>query len=95
MLVKYALGLTPGFPVTGGGMTARIETTAGANYLTLTANRFMAPPDVTISLEASGDLTTWNAGSVISNTASVFKARDTVSTASAPKRFIRLRVVRP
>ena len=95
LAVKYALGLTPGFPVSGGGMTVGLETTGGLSYLTLTANRNMAPPDVTVSLEASGDLATWSAGSVISNTSTVFKARDTIPTASAPKRFIRLRIVRP
>jgi hypothetical protein len=94
-MVKYALGLTPGVSLTGGGMTVGLETSGGANYLTLTANRFMAPPDVTVSLEASGDLATWSAGSVISNTSTVFKARDTIPAGSAPKRFIRLRVVRP
>ena len=95
MAVKYALGLTPGFPVTGGGMTVGLEASAGQNYLTLTANRFLAPPDATVSLEASGDLAAWSAGSVITNTSTVFKARDTVPVGSASKRFIRLRVVLP
>jgi hypothetical protein len=95
MLVKYALGLTPGFPVQGGGMTVAVESTSGLNYLTLTANRSLAPSDVTLSLEVSGDLITWTQGSVITNTSTLFKAHDLVPINSASKRFIRMRVTRP
>ena len=95
LMVKYALGLTPGVPVANGGLATGIESSAGVNYLTLTASRFMAPPDVTLTLENSGDLVSWSVGAVISNTSTVFKARDTVPVGSAPMRFIRLRVSRP
>jgi hypothetical protein len=94
-LVKYALGLSPDAPATNSAGAPVFETVSGKTYLELALNRMLAPPDVTLSVEVSPDLVSWTPATVVTNTTTLLKARDTVSTDAAKTRYIRLRVTRP
>lgn len=90
-LVEYALGLDPGTP-----SLTTITTSRNGGYLTLTTPRNTAlTEDILWSAEATADFTTWQAAIVITNTATVFTARDPVPIANAAKRMIRLKITRP
>ncbi len=93
--LEYALGLLPDFPSTSGASAPRLENFGGANYLTLDIARFLPPPDVTVAIEVSGNLTTWSPAIVLTNTGTALKARDPVPAASAARRFIRVKSTRP
>ena len=93
-LVQYALGLSMTSPVDNSAMPATtIEPFGGLNYLTMTVNRYFAPPDVTLTVQFSGDLKAWTSGTAVINTASQLKVHD--SLGNAQKRFMRLQVTRP
>jgi hypothetical protein len=66
----------------------------GNQYLRLTVPKNPAATNLTYTVETCGDLVGWTStGTVIeTNTAAALVARDGVSTASAPRRFIRLRI---
>ncbi len=93
-IVEYALGLSPDFPSTNSAAAPMLEAAGGQTYLTLSLSRSAPPPDVTLSAEVSSDLTTWQPATVVTNTNSQFKVRDTVPMSGNAKRFIRLRVSR-
>lgn len=95
LLIKYALGLTPGTYVESNGIIVDIEPNAGQEYLTLNAHRSLAPTNVTLTLEVSSDLINWNPGTVVTNSSILFTGRDTLPVTSNPKRFVRLKVTRP
>lgn len=94
-LVEYALGLSPQFPSVSGVNSPTIETYGGQRYLTMNIGRFLPPADATVTIEVSGDLQTWLPATLVTNTSSVLKARDPISTNSAASRFIRVKVTRP
>ncbi len=95
-LVEYALGTSSNFPSTGGAAAVpAFEIIGSARYLTLRLPRFLPPPDATVSIEVSGDLQTWQPATVVTNSASLLKARDPVSADSARRRFMRVKVTRP
>jgi hypothetical protein len=71
------------------------ETFGSEKYLTMNLARFLPPADATLSIEVSGDLKTWSPATVVTNTASLFKGRDTVPARTAPARFMRVKVMRP
>lgn len=93
-LVEYALGLSPQFPSTSGATMPAIEVFSGQRYLTLNIARFLPPSDAAVSIEVSSDLQTWLPATVVTNTSTLLKARDPVSTASAARRFIRIKATR-
>ncbi len=93
-LLNYALGLS----LTGGTDSAVLpQVSIESNYLTLTIPRSIPPPDVTLSAQASGDLAAWDSAAVVTltNTPTLLKVRDSQSTLSAQRRFLRLQVSRP
>lgn len=93
-LLNYALGLS---------MTGTVDpsvlpkATIESNYLTMTISRSITPPDVTIIGQASGDLLNWDASAVVTltNTPTLLKIRDSQTTLTAQRRFLRLQVSRP
>ena len=90
-LVEYALALDPKSP---SSSTLTIQQSGG--HLTLTAPRNTAlNADILWSAEASSDMVTWQDTEVLTNTATLFSARDPVATTAAEKRFIRLKITRP
>ena len=93
-LVKYALGLSMTSTVDNSAMPATsIDTVTGQKYLTMTLNRYFAPPDTSLAVQFSNDLITWTSGTAVTNTASQLKVRDMIG--NAPRRFMRLQVTRP
>jgi hypothetical protein len=94
-LMEYALGLNPNTPAP---LSQRITNDLDSNqYLRLTITKNPNATDVTYSVEASSDLTTWNTTEVLilQNTATVLQVRDTQAMSAANRRFMRLRVTQP
>ena len=92
--IEYALGLDPALPSTAQPIHA-IESISGTNYLTLRVFRSpMLPPDMPLTIKTSGNLLDWTAGTVLTDTISELKARDTVPANSAARRFIRVEAAR-
>ena len=90
-LVEYALALDPKTP-----SISTLTTQQSGGYLTLTAPRNTAlTEDIFWNAEASADLVNWQAAVVLTNTTQLFTARDPIATATAAKRFIRLKITRP
>ena len=92
--VEYALGLSPDFPSATTASTPVFETVSGQNYLSLSIPRTLAPGDVTLTIEVSSDLTTWQPATIMTNTPSLLKARDPLPVNGAAHRFIRLKATR-
>jgi uracil DNA glycosylase len=93
--MEYALGLNPNTPAP---LSQRITNDLDSNqYLRLTITKNPNATDVTYSVEASSDLTTWNTTEVLilQNTATVLQVRDTQAMSAANRRFMRLRVTQP
>jgi alpha-amylase len=101
-LIKYALGLNPTVPVSGGLPEAKIMN----NRLALTFNRMKSTTDIVYEVQASGDLFGWGNSTVIwssastpytggSNDSESVTVQDTVSTGAANQRFMRLQISRP
>ena len=92
--IEYALGLDPAFR-TSTTPQHQIETISGTPYLTLRAFKGpMLPGDMTLSIKSSGNLFNWSPATVLTNTTTELKARDTVGTTAATARFIRLEATR-
>jgi hypothetical protein len=93
-LIKYALGLDPYTPTTLGGKLA-VEVSTG--YLRLTVQRNPAATDVTLTIQVSGDLSSWSsaATTVLVNTSTELQARDNMPVSGTQKRFIHLQVTNP
>jgi hypothetical protein len=95
-LLEYALGGNPAvanrdiLPVQG------TETVNGQTYLSIAFTKNASASDVSLIVETSGDLITWNSGTghtvVVEETASAAIVRDAVALTDANRRFIRLRV---
>lgn len=89
-LIEYALGLNPKsfdhLPVTLANL---------GGYLAITSPKSPAATDITWNAETSGDLKSWTPAVITTNTATTFEARDTVLKSASPKRFIRLKIIRP
>ena len=92
-LVEYATGTSPVVAGSGAYSASR-----SGNYLTLTYTR-VADTTLTYTVEGSSDLATWSAVSAANNpstgaanTAGQVTVTDNVSTASASRRFLRLKV---
>ena len=101
-LIKYAFGLNPTVPVSGGLPEAKIMN----NRLAITFNRMKSATDIVYEVQASGDLFGWGNSTVIWSSASTSYAggssdsesvtvQDTVSTDAANQRFMRLQISRP
>jgi len=54
----------------------------------------MLPPDMPVTIKSSGDLLNWTAGTILTNTPTELKARDTVPANGTPSRFIRIEATR-
>jgi hypothetical protein len=93
--LEYALGLSPDFPSLSGAAKPTIQAIAGTRYLTLDVTRFLPPPNVSVSIEVSGDLQTWQPATVLTNTATSLQARDPLPASAAARRFMRVKVARP
>lgn len=93
-LLEYALGLSADFPSMSPFHAPGFTTIAGQSYLTLGVSRALAPADVTLGIEVSGDLTTWLPATVTADTPWLLEARDPVPEGSSPHRFIRLKATR-
>ena len=94
-LVEYALGLSPQFPSISGVNIPTIQTINGLRYLTLDISRFLPPSDVSLGIEVSGDLRTWQPATILTNTPALLKGRDPLSLNDASSRFIRVKATRP
>jgi hypothetical protein len=101
-LVKYALGLNPTVPVSGGLPEAKIMN----NRLAITFNRLKSATDIVYEVQATGDLFGWGNSTVVWSSASTpydggnnssesVTVQDPVSAGSANRRFMRLQITRP
>ena len=91
-LVEYALGTSP-----TNSTASPIVTSVSGGFLTLTVTKAApTPADVTLDAEATGDLVAgpWADAVILIDDATTFQARDTVSTGSASRRFLRLAATR-
>lgn len=89
--IEYALGLDPLLPSKAVVPMQQIENISGATYQTLRVFRGpMLPPDLPISITISGNLLNWTPATVLLNTPTELKARDTVNAALPGARFIRV-----
>ena len=102
-LLEYALNLDPLTASRAGLPVAAPATQNGTTNLTLTYTEVKAATDLTYVVEVSADLVTWNSGSAYTATVAVLDqgtteqvtTRDlTAISAAAPRRFMRLRVIR-
>ena len=74
----------------------QIENVGGTSYLTLRVPRSpMRPPEMMTTIKVSGDLQSWTPATILNNTATELKARDTTGAGGAPSRFIRIESTRP
>lgn len=99
-LLKYALGLDPLTPAPAAQLpSGGIASDGGQNYLTLTVDRSAVAPDVTYTVEVSGDLLNWFSGPghtvTLADTATQLIVRDSTPAPAAKARFIRLHVTNP
>ncbi len=97
-LLKYSLGLNPTQPYAPGTGTASSLDPMGC--LSMTINKNPTATDVQLLIEVSSDLgqeTSWSAAETVTdqNTPTVLKAHDSKTVNDAPRRFMRLRAVRP
>ena len=101
-LIKYAFGLNPTVPVSGGLPEAKIMN----NRLAITFNRMKSTTDIVYEVQASGDLFGWGNSTVIwssastpytggSNDSESVTVQDTVPADAANRRFMRLQISRP
>lgn len=88
-LIEYALGLlpksfdvSPVVPIDVGG------------YLGLSAAKSLSATDISWSAEVCLDLENWTPAVIITDSASLFEARDNEAIDDAAKRFIRLKITR-
>jgi hypothetical protein len=97
-LLKYALALDPA--VTYPPST-HLATTLNTNgYLQLTVTKNPAATDVTLTIQASNDITnpanwTSSATTIDQNTPTLLQAHDTTPISAAPAAFLRLKVTQP
>ncbi len=89
-LLEYALALDPNLT-----SISPVTTDSSGGYLTVASPKSTAATDILWAAQVTDDLKTWQTVVPTLNTASDFAASDTVSTNSAMKRFIRLKITRP
>ena len=94
-LLEYALGMNPQFPATPGTFSPVLETVGADRYLSLTLPKFQAATDATVIIEVSSDLVNWVPATTVTNSSTLFKARDAIPISAAPRRFMRVRVTQP
>lgn len=87
-LIEYALGMDPGVSSVSQVITSQL-----GGYQTISASKNTSATDISWGAEVTGDLQTWQPAVVLTNN-TTFQARDSVLTANASKRFIRLKVTR-
>ena len=88
-LIEYGLGLNPKV----SGMST-VQSSVYGDYLSLLVNKNTAATDLSWAAEVTSDLQTWQDAVIIANTPTLLQTRDSVSTGSAEKRFIRLKLTR-
>ncbi len=89
-LLEYALALDPNL-----ASISPVTTDSSGGYLTVASPKSTAATDILWAAQVTDDLKTWQTVVPTLNTASDFAASDTVSSNSAMKRFIRLKITRP
>jgi hypothetical protein len=99
-LLEYALGMDPNQASSSGLPVCAVS----GDYLTLSFNRQKYADDITYGVEAVGNLNSswveiWNSISIPygggSNPSQLVIVQDTVPVSDAPKRFMRLKVIKP
>ena len=93
-LIEYALGLSPGFPSVTTATMPLFSAIGGQEYLTLSVPRALAPSDVSLGIEVSSDMSTWQPATITGNTPWLLEARDPLPVSSSTNRFIRLKATR-
>ena len=98
-LQRYAFALAARGPVAAPGTLGTVST-GGQRYLTLSFNRRAVATDLSYSIEASSDLTTWTPVPGLTYTAGTpasVTAQDTVAIGApgSARRFLRVRVSQP
>lgn len=94
--IEYALGLDPTYRSAPGWLQHGFEAVGGAKYQWMQVPLSpLRPKDGVVAVQVSGDLRTWTPAAVVSSSGVMLRARDTVSTAVGPMRFMRLTVSRP
>jgi hypothetical protein len=95
-LFEYAIGSNPLVADAGDYYTAGIAASDLFEYLTVTTARNPDATDVRFQADVSADLAQWtNDVTILSDTPTVFSARDNTPVSAAPRRFLRLRVISP
>jgi autotransporter-associated beta strand protein len=97
-LLKYALGLQPAVSYPGG--TNIVTGTKSGGYLQLTVTKNPAATDVTLTIQASSDITNpanWSSSgtTIDQNTPSLLQAHDNTPMSAAPCEFMRLMITQP
>jgi len=92
--VEYALGLDPRTVSRAGLPAASVIEEGGQAYLQVVVRCNAAATDVTLLLEVSDDLATWEPAdaqiAILENTASLLRWRLTEPISAAPRRFVRV-----
>lgn len=101
-LIKYALGIPPKQPGNAGLPTGDVQDYGPSDYLTLVYTRDKSVQGITLVVEVSDGLTTWQSGpahttevSRVShpNNTETVTVRDNVPSSSGQQRFIRLKIM--
>lgn len=103
-LAEYAFGLDPLTPnPTTAAPQVALAAYADGEALTVTFTRYAAATDVTVAVEVSDDLVTWDSGAAatvvvsatdLGNDVERLVVRDRATSASAARRFLRVRLAR-
>jgi hypothetical protein len=95
-LFEYALGTDPLGLGVGGRYVAGLAADGLDDFLTVSAVRNPDATDVLFAADVSDDLARWtNDVTVLQDDPAAFSARDNTPVSAAPRRFLRLKVIRP
>ena len=88
--IEYTLGLDPALR-TSRLPQHQIETVDGISYLTLRIFRSpMRPAEMSTTVKVSGDLINWTPATILNDTSTELKVRDTIGSSAAAARFLRI-----
>lgn len=98
-LTEYGLGMDPHFNSKSAAPRAALVQEGADRFLSITADRLFAPPDVVVRVEESTNLMDWFSDAehvtVLTNSPTVLKARSAAPVQGMAKDFLRIRTVRP
>lgn len=93
-LVEYSLGTSPTQSSANAGPVGLVQASSGADHLMMRVSRAQKRNDIAYAAEVSSDLSQWTTTGVtiVTDSATLFEARDNMAITANSRRFMRLRV---